>query len=425
MTNASIKNPYLVLFLTGVLVLSLGVFAKAVHAQDDGGYVDTSGDNGGYVDDSGDNGGYVDTSGDNGGYVDTSGDNGGYVDTCDSSCYSDTGYDYNYSTDCGCDTYEDTPTYTEESYSTPSYTSTPMTFSAPSTYYSTPVSAPQQQYIPSAPIVQNVPVAYQQQQQQQQQQAAPVNVTTNTCTNYSCNTTTDISNSGNTTTVIPVQAAPVTYPVQYTFPQTYQNVSCTISASQNSVQNGQYTYLSWQSYGATSATLTNYGNVAPDGSLSVQPYGSMNYVLTVYGQNGQTSTCNTYVTAATVYPSVTLSQIPYTGFDFGTLGDAMYWAMLAVFALAAGYLLVYYKGGMGTFATAMVPARKSHVQAAVTKVEKKVAPAPAVATKIETPAPAKVATLESLPTFTNVRPTTDSMSISNHAGAPRIVISRS
>ena len=102
-------------------------------------------------------------------------------------------------------------------------------------------------------------------------------------------------------------------------------------------------------------------SVAPKGVRYIRPYSSMNYVLTVYGQNGQTATCNTYVTIGNSYPSVTLSQIPYTGFDFGTVGDAMYFAMLAVFALAAGYLLVYYKGGMGSFALAMIPARKTKV----------------------------------------------------------------
>lgn len=41
-------------------------------------------------------------------------------------------------------------------------------------------------------------------------------------------------------------------------------------------------------------------------------------------------------------PYVSLSQIPYTGFDFGTVGNAMYWVGLAIFALGAGYLAVYY-----------------------------------------------------------------------------------
>lgn len=54
-------------------------------------------------------------------------------------------------------------------------------------------------------------------------------------------------------------------------------------------------------------------------------------------------------THATVTPHVTtahathvrLSQIPYTGFDYGPLGNAIYWFSLVLFALSAGYLLVY------------------------------------------------------------------------------------
>ncbi|MDR3571177.1 MAG: hypothetical protein P4L81_03185 [Candidatus Pacebacteria bacterium] len=350
-------------------------------------------------------------------------------------------------------TYSEFPTTaTESGYTTSSY-STPAVISAPASYgfssggYSTGGYSygGGSTYIPSAPIVQNIPIAYQQQRQQQQiitpvVQPQPNIVTNNTCTNYSCNTVTNVSNSGNTvTTVVPVSQTPITYPVQYTFPTNYnyQNVSCTITASPNSIQSGQYTYLTWQSYGATSATLSSYGNVAPNGSLSVRPYGSMNYVLTVYGYNGQTATCNTYVNVGSYYPqtpSVTLSQIPYTGFDFGTTGDAMYWTMLVAFAFSAGYLLVYYKGGMAAFAGSMIPARKFALVARKTTVEKHVvAAAPVVEHKIETsvastvaakPAPVQTATIDSLPGFAHTRPTSDSMKVVTDGGAPRIVIAR-
>ena len=49
-----------------------------------------------------------------------------------------------------------------------------------------------------------------------------------------------------------------------------------------------------------------------------------------------------YYPIAYASPHVALSQIPYTGFDFGTVGNTLYWAVLALFALAAGYLIVYY-----------------------------------------------------------------------------------
>ncbi|HEV3244981.1 MAG TPA: hypothetical protein VG102_01330, partial [Candidatus Paceibacterota bacterium] len=331
-----------------------------------------------------------------------------------------------YSTQCGC--------YQQQSSSQPFSFSAPQSYSAP---FSPSFSPPP--IFPSAPPIRNIPIAYQQQQQQQQQQQVipqqPNVITNNTCTTYSCNTVTTFSNSGNTTTVIPIAQAPISYPVQYNIP-----LSCTISVSQNAIQSGQYAYLTWQSSGATSATLSNYGNVAPNGSLSVQPYGSTSYVLTIYGANGQTATCNTAVTMANNYPSVTLSQIPYTGFDFGTMGDAMYFAMLAAFALSAGYLLVYYRGGVGAFAGAMIPpfakasqgeasrkvvARKTVTTvASVAKVEAKVAPV--VEKKIEAPveSPVHVATLASLPAFASSRPTNDSMAIAHDGGVPHIVISR-
>ncbi|MBU6388882.1 hypothetical protein KGQ72_03360 [Patescibacteria group bacterium] len=232
-----------------------------------------------------------------------------------------------------------------------------------------------------------------------------------------------MNNSGNTVTVLPVAQAPVTYPVQYMFPQpvpNYQNLTCAITASPNQVQAGQYAYLQWQSSGAVSATLSGYGNVAPSGSLSIRPTGSQNYILTVYGQNGQTTTCNTLVTigSAPRYPSVTLSQIPYTGFDFGSLGDAMYWVALAIFALASGYLLVYYKGGMAAFAGA-APRR---APVATAPVAQPIAAAAPIAAKVEVVAKPAAPVLPTL--ATGVRPTSDSMKVAFTDGAPRIVISR-
>ncbi len=120
----------------------------------------------------------------------------------------------------------------------------------------------------------------------------------------------------------------------------YQTPYCSIHQAQAS-GSGTGAYLSWTSSNATSAYLTNVGSVQLNGSQSVWPTNTTTYVLTVYGQNGQTSQCQ-----ATVYannaPYVSLTQIPYTGFDFGPFGNAMYWAGLAIFALGAGYLAIYY-----------------------------------------------------------------------------------
>ena len=46
---------------------------------------------------------------------------------------------------------------------------------------------------------------------------------------------------------------------------------------------------------------------------------------------------------------VQLTQIPYTGVDFGAFGDSAYWLGFTLFALAGAYLILYYKGGFVSF----------------------------------------------------------------------------
>lgn len=147
----------------------------------------------------------------------------------------------------------------------------------------------------------------------------------------------------------------------------------------------------------------------------------MNYVLTVYGQNGQTATCNTYVTVGNVQPYVTLNQIPYTGFDFGPMGDAMYWGALLAFALSAAYLVIYFRGGAFTLAGAMIGMPKLYRSTNSVPVAAK-----AQTLRVATPAPVAAAKKEdiALPTLTQ-RQTIDSMAIAKTTGGiPRIVISR-
>ena len=125
------------------------------------------------------------------------------------------------------------------------------------------------------------------------------------------------------------------------------NLYCSISANPSSIQNGGTSYLTWTSYGASFAWLSDgLGNVGLSGSLTVRPESSRNYTMTVTDYQGRTQTCNTYVTVSGgYYPYVSLTQIPYTGFNLGPVGNTLYWLALALFALAAGYLLVYYIPG--------------------------------------------------------------------------------
>jgi len=160
------------------------------------------------------------------------------------------------------------------------------------------------------------------------------NISNTTITNVD-NSIKDSFNNYNSNNVSYVVPATPQYPVVNVQPAPY----CQIYQTQATGSGVTAVYLSWTSSNATSAYLSNVGGVSVNGSKTVWPTGNQNYTLTVYGYNGQTATCHTNVNTA---PYVSLSQIPYTGFDFGTFGNAMYWAGLATFALGAGYLAIYY-----------------------------------------------------------------------------------
>ena len=371
---------------------------------------------------------------------------------------SDLGYD-NYNSDLGWDNYNsgfgyDEPTYYEDSfYDEPTYYENGIRFSnnrnfASASYPS--YSQPSSRSV-NTPGFAGYPVQQQQQQQQQQQIVQqPPHITTNTsntCTNYSCNSINNSINGSfntntNTAVVTPIASVPITYrPVQYVYPQpqpVYNNLSCVITVSPNSITNGQAAYLSWTtnssgsgygSYGNVTAWLSDgIGRVAPNGSLTVRPNVSTNYTLTV--SNGyQTQTCTTYVAVSGTY--VSLSQIPYTGFDFGTFGNAIYWGALASFALAAGYLVVYYKGGAGVFVGSMVRGngyskRESANVAPVVFASRTIA-TPAIFGKKQVSAAAPASVRASQETTQSLSAPKDSMAFAHgkDGSAPRIVITRS
>ncbi|MDO8522004.1 MAG: hypothetical protein Q7S08_01810 [bacterium] len=208
--------------------------------------------------------------------------------------------------------------------------------------------------------------------------------------------TTDSHNNTTVTVVSNTSQAAPQYPVQYvssgysygggsyftpsyyntpTYFPTYAAPYCTITAS-NSGYNYNYgngaTVLSWNSNNANSGYITPLvGTVAPSGSTTIYPNQNTLYTLTVSG-NGGTSSCQTYTTAygnyvapatyqapvayqaAAVAPYVALTQIPYTGFDFGTFGNAIYWTLLALFAVAVSYLALYFRGGAFAFIGSLI-----------------------------------------------------------------------
>jgi len=128
--------------------------------------------------------------------------------------------------------------------------------------------------------------------------------------------------------------------------------------------------LRWNTTNASSAYLSNVGAVSAYGMYTVYPTYDTTYVLTVYGHD-QSRQCEievdrNYGTYHPTqynhygnqygynygYPYISLTQIPYTGFDLGTVGTAVYFLALAMFAIAGGYLLAYYQGGILRFSFA-------------------------------------------------------------------------
>ncbi|MDP2648533.1 MAG: hypothetical protein Q8P19_01395, partial [bacterium] len=380
-----------------------------------------------------------------------------------------------YSGGCSTCTYGQTDVYGHEttrvsgvgysfaptSYSAPVSAGKTFTFSAPSSYYkSTPPVYNPPVYNPPTynPPTYNPPVVT------TSNPKTTTTTTNNTCTDNSCNTSTvktitnsyadnsyvdnsyvdnsivdnsisgsyntTVSNSGNTTTnvstVKTVSSAPVTHPVQYTYPSYNPAPTCTISLSYGG-QGGTAT-LTWYSSYATSAYITpNIGRVAPSGSMTVYPsYGTV-YTLGVSGSGGSNS-CQTqsYYQPYVAGSSVSLSQIPYTGFDLGPIGNALYWLSLLSFAVAGAYLLVYYRGGMLTLASAFMAQRKPRMAAALGSPAKAVQSAVAPIARQIDRAFASSASFADLSGATKRGMTTDTMMIERSDGkeTPRIVISR-
>ena len=211
------------------------------------------------------------------------------------------------------------------------------------------------------------------------------------------------------------------------------NLSCNIYANPLNIQNGQSSYLTWNSTGATSAWLSDgLGNVGTNGSLTVRPESSRTYTLTVSDYQNRTQSCNAYVTVSGSY--VTLTQIPYTGFDFGAVGNTLYWITLVLFALAAGYLAVYFLPSISlSRRMSPRPAQASSVQSLASSNRSASNARIAVPAIFQRGAPsdtfrASASVPETLPTVNELEGNSrasDSMDFAqSENGVPRIVITR-
>jgi|GEM_PF-7113318 len=323
------------------------------------GYWDSYGDNLGYWDSYGDNLGYWDSYGDNLGYWDSYGDNLGYFDT-----YGDNlGYFDTYPDvidEYGSDTIYGYETVTDEYGTRYSYSdSFAKSYSMPTPKY---FSAPGYSYTPPKPSYPSYP-SY-----PSHPIITPTSNTYNSCVNNSCNV-----NNTNT------------------------NINNINTNTDNSINN---------------SFNTNVAKITP---VETKP---VHYpVQYVYPQ-----TQVSYIPPAPT-PHVSLSQIPYTGFDLGPVGNAVYFGGLLAFAASLAYLALYYKGG-ASLVFAGIGARKTYAQP-----QSEVATPAMFGAKKE--APARSASLANLPVSESVvaapaEMPKDRMVFKHSAAgeAPRIVITR-
>lgn len=271
---------------------------------------------------------------------------------------------------------------------------------------------------------------------------------TNTSTNTNTNTPTAVATNGNNTNIAkngnvvnnfsPVINVGATAP-QHIAQAVLPTPSCTIYASNGYVASYGYNApvtLTWSSSNATSAYISpNVGNVQAQGSTTVVPTGYTTYTMTVYGPGG-TATCQAVAnyaqaplppapvyTAQPASPYVSLTQIPYTGFDFGPWGNAMYWAILFAFAGAAAYLLVYFSPKLAFAGLRLSQKEETFANSELKEVFKS---AVVPATVLEAPKAQETIAVKSvnLPKIETHRITTDSMVVDNSSGTPRLIISR-
>ena len=205
----------------------------------------------------------------------------------------------------------------------------------------------------------------------------PITNSNNPITNsYNTTNTTTNNITNNPAPITPVYQLPMTYATSYLYGQVVPTCSITINANGY----GNQATLAWTSINGTSAYISpSLGNVGPNGTLTVNPANGQIYTMTVYGSGGS-NTCSTQAyyhyqqpivytapTPAPVYQQaaaavgsyVALTQIPYTGFDFGATGNLIYWIGLMLFALAGAYLVIYYRGGMVSFVSQILGGSRS------------------------------------------------------------------
>lgn len=147
------------------------------------------------------------------------------------------------------------------------------------------------------------------------------------------------------------------------------NVSCDLSVSDSTVEDGDRVTLEWETDGNPSSATINQGIGRVDedgGSERVRIDGDTTFRMTVRNSSGDEDTCtatvrvddnNNFSSVSFVGdptnnpPVVYLSDIPYTGLEDISPALLSYWLML-IAAAAGGVWFLYVKGMIPTFAFA-------------------------------------------------------------------------
>ena len=131
------------------------------------------------------------------------------------------------------------------------------------------------------------------------------------------------------------------------------DLKCKLKVSDSDVRRGDRVKITWSSDGADYGRITpDIGRVDEEGSETVRVYEDTTFKGTFYNDDDEV-TCRVSVDVdRDVFippqtPYVTLSAVPYTGFELGPVGTAVYWSLLVLWCLIAAYLIAVKKAHVG------------------------------------------------------------------------------
>lgn len=157
---------------------------------------------------------------------------------------------------------------------------------------------------------------------------------------------------------------------------------CDLEISDDDIEEGDRVTLEWDNDNVEDILLeddddnvlvdTEDGdNYDPENDeITVKPREDTEYTLTVYGKDGSKRTCevdvevdeeedddddvyvSSYRDQQPIVAGIALAQVPYTGFEAGTVLTALFYSLLALWGIAVAYILVVKKGSVFGFALA-------------------------------------------------------------------------